>query len=151
MIKVPGILFYKLAGLGLNVRDIFYKRQPQLTKSVRVFYDIGEHDKSCILSFSWLFTIQWYFQVSIFHLIWLVFDIKGISPIGVGRAQYVPALLSEVDFSMKKGSEGPKILRRSSKIANSSNIFEDTKIFKGRWKIFIVKNFLSGSNLNKFS
>ena len=24
-----------------------------------------------------------YFQVSIFHLIWLVFDIKGISPIGV--------------------------------------------------------------------
>ena len=44
-----------------------------------------------------------------------------------------------------------KILRRSSKIANSSNIFEDTKIFKGKWKIFVVKNFLSGSNLDKFS
>ena len=44
-----------------------------------------------------------------------------------------------------------KILWRSSKIANSSNIFEDTKIFKGKWKIFVVKNFLSGSNLNNFS
>ena len=44
-----------------------------------------------------------------------------------------------------------KILRRSSKIANSSNIFEDTKIFKGKWKIFVVRNFLSGSNLDKFS
>ena len=44
-----------------------------------------------------------------------------------------------------------KILRRSLKIANSSNIFEDTKIFKGKWKIFIVKNFLSDSNLNNFS
>ena len=34
---------------------------------------------------------------------------------------------------------------------NSSNIFEDMKIFKGKWKIFVVKNFLSGSNLDKFS
>ena len=44
-----------------------------------------------------------------------------------------------------------KILRRSSKIANSSNIFEDTKIFKRKWKIFLVKNLLPDSNFNKFS
>ena len=44
-----------------------------------------------------------------------------------------------------------KILRRSSNIAKSSNIFEDTKIFKRKWKIFVVKNFLPDSNLNKFS
>ena len=43
-----------------------------------------------------------------------------------------------------------KILRRSLKIANSSNIFEDTKIFKEN-EIFVVKNFLPGSKLNKFS
>ena len=38
-----------------------------------------------------------------------------------------------------------KILRRSSKIANSSNIFEDTKIFKGKWKIFVVKIFFQAA------
>ena len=43
-----------------------------------------------------------------------------------------------------------KILRRYSKIANSSNIFKDKKIFKGKWKILVVKNFLSGGNLDKF-
>ena len=32
-----------------------------------------------------------------------------------------------------------KNLRRSSKIENSSNIFEDTKIFKVKWKIFLLK------------
>ena len=43
-----------------------------------------------------------------------------------------------------------KILRRSSKIANSSNIFEDTKIFKGKWKIFVVKIFFQSATWTNF-
>ena len=30
------------------------------------------------------------------------------------------------------------------------NIFEDTKIFKGKWKNFVVENCLTDRNLNKF-
>jgi len=43
-----------------------------------------------------------------------------------------------------------KILQRSSKIANSSNIFEDTKIFKGKWKIFVVKIFFQSATWTNF-
>ena len=43
-----------------------------------------------------------------------------------------------------------KILRRSSKIANSSNIFEDTKIFQGIWKIFVVKIFFQAATWTNF-
>ena len=55
---MPGILFYRLAGLGLNARDVFYKRPAQLTKwEIWLFHEIGEHDESFIISFSSLFTI----------------------------------------------------------------------------------------------
>ena len=49
-----------------------------------------------------------------------------------------------------KIENGPKTNTKNLRyFKNSSKIFADTKIFKGKWKIFALKNFLSGRNLNQ--
>ena len=53
-------------------------------------------------------------------------------------------------FVNSKNLQRLKILRRSSKIENSSNIFEDTKIFKVKWKIFLLKIFLQAATWTNF-